>query len=180
MSFQIWLMADNGACFYNKYIKFGVTLYCNARILSFPSPKCCWPYIKKLIIYKLFQLSMTPRHRYGVHGQYMVWINEDASQAKGGRRPSCKRDLASKRFPTLQQLSSVVLVRPEVYKVVGITDVFTVLSIADWTRQSVNQCPEQNLGICETSLYTEAAFLHKQFSKAQEFKHWTSSSLIRN
>lgn len=44
---------------------------------------------------------------------------------KGGRRPSCKT------FPTLQQLSSVVLVRAEVYKVVGITDVFTVLSIAD-------------------------------------------------
>lgn len=130
-------------------------------ILSFPSPKCCGSYIKKLIIYKLFQWSMTPRHRYDVHGQYRRRRRPSRRKCKRGRRPS-------KRFPTLQQLSSVVLVRAEVYKVVGITDVFTVLSIADWARQSVNQCPEQNLGICETSLYTEAAFLHKQFSEAQD------------
>lgn len=78
---------------------------------------------------------MTPRHRYGVHGQYIVWIDEDAGQAGGSLREAVGRVLRGswtcKRFPTQQQLSSVVLVRPEVYKVVGITDVFTVLSIAD-------------------------------------------------
>lgn len=34
---------------------------------------------------------MTPRHRYGVHGQSMVWIDEDAGQAGGSLREAVGR-----------------------------------------------------------------------------------------
>lgn len=51
---------------------------------------------------------MTPRHRYGVHGRYMVWIDEDAGQAGGSVREAVGRVVrgswTSKSLLTLQQL----------------------------------------------------------------------------